>query len=112
MKERNARQQQNTAPLIKSMVIPLLIFAFFVIIFLIGVKNVASVAADESREILQDAVMRTTVQCYAIEGMYPPNVAYLEDNYGLTFDRDRFIVHYEVFADNIPPEVFVIDLAD
>ena len=61
-------------------------------------------------KILQDAVLRATVQCYAIEGMYPPDVQYLEDNYGVVYDHDRFIVHYEVFASNILPDITVVDL--
>jgi len=47
------------------------------------------------------------VQCYAIEGRYPPSVAYLEENYGVKIDRERFDVFYEGFASNIMPSITV-----
>lgn len=52
------------------------------------------------------------MHCYAIEGQYPESVAYLEENYGLRIDHDRYIVHYDIFADNIMPEITVFSLAD
>lgn len=111
MNDDRTQVQKNTVPQFwKSMIVPLLIFAAFLIFFFVGVGNVSSVVTEESRDILQDAVVRATVQCYAIEGMYPPNIGYLEENYGLTYDHDRFIVHYEAFADNILPDITVIDL--
>ncbi len=62
---------------------------------------------DESFKILSDAIMRSAVQCYAIEGFYPPDVKYLEENYGLLVDHDKYFVSYSVFASNIIPEVEV-----
>lgn len=95
----------------KGMIVSILIFVGLLIFLSVGIGNISSASEAESRQILQDAVLRATVQCYAIEGMYPPDVKYLEDNYGLSFDRDRFIVHYEVFAGNILPDITVIDLS-
>jgi len=42
--------------------------------------------------------------------MYPPDVAYLEDNYGVVINHDKYIVHYDVFAGNILPNITVISL--
>lgn len=95
----------------KGMIIPVLIFIGLLVFLSAGIGNVSSASEAESRQILQEAVLRATVQCYAIEGMYPPDIKYLVDNYGLAFDRDRFIVHYEVFAGNILPDITVIDLS-
>lgn len=49
--------------------------------------------------MLTDAIRRASVQCYSIEGRYPPSVEYLEDNYGIVIDRER----YNVFYDAGPP---------
>jgi len=95
----------------KGMIIPVLIFACLLIFFSAGIGNISSASETESRQILQDAVLRAVVQCYAIEGMYPPDIKYLEENYGLVYDHDRFIVHYEVFAENILPDITVIDFS-
>lgn len=37
---------------------------------------------ERSQETLRKAIARGCVQCYAIEGRYPPSVEYLEENYG------------------------------
>lgn len=95
----------------KGMLIPVLIFTCLFIFLAAGTGRISSASKSESRQILEDAVVRAIVQCYAIEGMYPPDIAYLEANYGLAFDHDRFIVHYEVFAANILPDITVIDFS-
>lgn len=53
------------------------------------------------------AVTRASVQCYAIEGRYPPSVEYLEENYGVRIDRDRYNVFYNGFASNVMPEIVI-----
>ncbi|WP_019850140.1 hypothetical protein [Desulfitobacterium sp. PCE1] len=93
----------------KSLILPVLIFLCLLLFLYAGIGNASAASDEESRLILQNAVLRATVQCYAIEGMYPPNINYLEDNYGVIYDHERFIVHYEVFAGNILPDITVID---
>ena len=48
------------------------------------------------------------VNCYAIEGRYPATLEYVEEYYGLQINRERYDVFYEVFADNIMPEITVL----
>lgn len=63
---------------------------------------------DESQlTFLQNAIRRSAVQCYAIEGSFPRDISYLEDHYGLTLDRDRFIFHYEYRWGNQVPRINV-----
>lgn len=56
---------------------------------------------------VRSAVQAAAVHCYALEGSYPPNLAYLQRNYGLVLDTEHFIYDYSVFAPNIPPEIHV-----
>ena len=46
--------------------------------------------------------------CYSVEGVYPADVAYLQENYGLRYDTDTFILQYDAFAENILPEIRVL----
>ena len=62
---------------------------------------------DEGLEVLSQAIMKSAVQCYTLEGFYPPNIQYLEDNYGLLVNHDKYFISYRVFASNIMPEVDV-----
>ena len=87
--------------------IRILFFAVFLLLisFLYFAVNNAQRGTDEENyNILKDALGRSIVQCYAIEGFYPPNVEYLEKNYGLVVDYDKYIISYNVFASNIMPE--------
>ncbi len=65
-------------------------------------------AEAEGEETLRSAIARAVVQCYAIEGRYPPSVEYLEENYGIQIDRERYYVFYEGFASNVMPDITVI----
>lgn len=57
---------------------------------------------------IKQAILRTSAQCYAIEGSYPPDLPYLETNYGLVLDHKKYSYVYEIFASNIRPEVEVL----
>ena len=63
---------------------------------------------DESSALaIREAVQRSALQCYAVEGVYPPDLQYLEDNYGLQVNQEDFYVTYDAFASNLPPTVRV-----
>lgn len=62
----------------------------------------------EGAETLRSAITRACVQCYAIEGRYPPSVQYLEDEYGIQIDEERYDVFYSGFASNVMPDITVV----
>ena len=62
---------------------------------------------EESAAAIQEAVRRSAMQCYVVEGVYPENLSYLEENYGLQINKDDYYVSYEAFAQNLPPTVKV-----
>lgn len=71
----------------------------------VGQKNEA-----EQAELVRAAVEQALVSCYAAEGRYPQDLAYLEQHYGVWIDHTRYVVAYDAFADNIRPRVRVIQL--
>jgi len=58
---------------------------------------------------LESALRRAAVSCYAAEGAYPPDVAYMQAHYGLRFDEDRYAVHYQLTASNWMPDITVLE---
>lgn len=84
------------------------VFGLMVGLFLNGVSVFLGRAETEGAETLRSAIRRSCVQCYAIEGRYPPSVEYLEEQYGIQIDRERYNVFYNGFASNIMPEITVI----
>lgn len=71
-------------------------------------RRAAADLAAQSAQSVREAVLRSAVQCYAVEGAYPSSLAYLEDNYGLIVNENRYIVTYDTFGSNILPEVSVL----
>ncbi len=88
-------------------IIPVVFFAVIILIVVIGVKNVSLTAGAEQAKITEQAVRRAAVECYAIEGYYPPSITYLEDHYGLMLDTDKYIYHYRSVGSNLMPEIKV-----
>ncbi len=64
---------------------------------------------EEGRQQLEDALRRAAVACYAAEGVYPPTAEYMAEHYGVQIDEERYIVFYEIFADNLMPEITVTE---
>ncbi|MBR6739883.1 MAG: hypothetical protein IKM04_02295 [Clostridia bacterium] len=60
-------------------------------------------------ENTERALRRAAAACYAVEGVYPPSVDYLIEHYGLAVDLDRYAVFYEVYAENLMPDITVIE---
>lgn len=83
-------------------------FLILLLLFLGGIRSVSDTTAAKQLESLQTALSRSIAQCYAVEGMYPPDLQYLKDHYGLTYDEADFLVDYEAYGSNLMPEVTVL----
>ena len=57
---------------------------------------------------IREAVETSARQCYVVEGVYPPDLRYLEENYGLQINTAEFYVVYDIYASNMPPTVKVV----
>ena len=91
----------------KFKILTVLLIILFIFYFYYSVENVQNANEEEKFAVLADAIKRSAVQCYAIEGFYPPNINYLENNYGLVVDHDKYVVSYRIFASNIMPDIEV-----
>ena len=89
-------------------VISVAIFALIVAFFLMAVEYSGRSTIEKQQESLENAISRDIVQCYAIEGMYPPSREYMEQHYGLTYDKNTFFVDYQPIAANLYPDYTVI----
>lgn len=101
--ERRRRERSQVRGYLLSAAALLLLVA----VFAVGALTFAGKAGKKGEESLRRAVTRASVQCYAIEGRYPPSVEYLEENYGVRIDRDRYNVFYNGFASNVMPEIVI-----
>lgn len=75
-----------------------------------AISDVESAAGDRGKQLLEDSLYRGAVSCYSIEGIYPPTLTYLTENYGTVIDHENYAVFYEIFADNMMPDITVVTL--
>lgn len=87
-------------------VLAILVLVFVLVYTFAG--NSGQDLKEESAAAIQEAVRRSALQCYVVEGVYPPNLEYLEDNYGLEVNTHDFYVRYDAFASNLPPDIRVV----
>lgn len=108
MEDLTLKKQQSIILSLLGFVIPTLVIIFIIVIFYIGVSQISQSTAKKQEQSLYTAIERDIVQCYSIEGIYPPSLEYLEEHYALVYDKDIFFVDYRPVASNIYPDVTIL----
>ena len=87
----------------------LLLLALVLAAFLFGLSRLEQGRQQQDIRVLEDALRRGAVACYAAEGAYPPDVDYLCQNYGVVYEKSRYQIHYDCFASNLMPDITVVE---
>jgi len=85
--------------------------AVFVLVIVLAVTVIGQMGRQvdiEQAARLREVLRRAAVSCYAVEGRYPPNLAYLTEHYGVVIDHAKFIVEFDVISQNTMPLIEVI----
>ncbi len=90
-------------------IVPCVLFAAVIVWLAVSLSNTSDSAKRRERDAVKTTLENGITMCYAIEGAYPPSLDYLSENYGVTYDTSRYIVHYDIFANNVRPTVNVIE---
>ena len=85
---------------------------FLLLVLLFAISLITTSQQSDAREtaVLDSALRRAIVTCYAVEGKDPPSLDYIYKNYGVSVDTNRFAVYYDVFAENVMPTVRVTQI--
>lgn len=97
--------------LLRSFLAPVAGFLLVFILFFWGISSISGTTEAEQRKSLEEAVRRSAVHCYAVEGSYPESLSYLKEHYGLTYDSKKFFVDYHAEGSNLMPDITVIRLS-
>ena len=103
--QRFVYQQKKQAP---RLLLTFLIICLILLLFFAGIGLISRRTGEEEIETLNTQLWQCIVQCYCMEGAYPESLAYLETNYHLTYDKERFLIDYQPLGKNIIPDVTVI----
>ncbi len=90
------------------LILPAVIFCLMLALFWYGFSSSAKGNSARDLQVTQAAIQKAVVNCYAIEGVYPPDEKYLEDHYGLVINHEKYIVQYESAGSNVMPSVEVL----
>ena len=77
--------------------------------FFSGLSNLSQGKQEEDRLQLETAVRKAVVACYAAEGFYPPDLEYLQDQYGIQISNQKYTVVYHAFGANLMPDITVLE---
>ena len=87
--------------------IMVVLLAIIVWAFFAGIGDFGQTAEAEQLETIKTMIERAAIQCYALEGGFPPNIEHLQ-NYGVVLNNDKFFYVYDVIGSNVMPSIQVI----
>ena len=102
------RKKTGLGGLLRGVLLPAAAAAVLVF-FAAALSSLDSGRDAENLQQLEQALRRGCVACYASEGVYPPTLEYLEERYGVQIDGERYTVYYNVFAENLMPDITVLE---
>jgi len=81
-----------------------------VVVILVSFKAVDKISNDKNdrSDSIEKVIIKAAVQCYALEGSYPPDIEYLTENYGIIIDKSQYFYFYDTNGANIAPNIEVI----
>lgn len=101
--------KKNRFMLTKSLLVSICTFVFIIGILIAGTNHFSTVNQEQELALTEQAIRKAVLQCYAIEGRYPSELAYLTEHYGLLLDEKKYRISYDCFASNIMPEIYVFE---
>lgn len=84
------------------------VFVFVIFAMSISFAQLEERSRETGLKTARAAVYNAALQCYALEGSYPVDLAYLADNYGLQLQEDRYVYLYQSYGGNLTPVIEVI----
>lgn len=102
------RKRNHLISLLRGLFLPVAAVVALVF-FSVALNSLSAGQSQEDLRQLEETLRRSCVACYAAEGAYPPSLAYLKDHYGLQVDETRYTVQYSAVAENLMPDITVLE---
>lgn len=102
------KQKSGLLSLLRGLLLPVAAVAAL-LWFATAVDGLNTGRAQEDLRQLEETLRRGCVACYAAEGAYPTSLDYLKERYGVQIDEERYTVYYSAFAENLMPDITVLE---
>ncbi len=84
--------------------------AVIVVAFVLFADNLKGQMSAQQLDTLETAIRKVVVHSYAVNGYYPQSFEEIEAEYGISYDKEAYVVRYSNFASNLLPEITVIEI--
>ena len=102
------RRKKSLLPDAGKILVPAVI-VLALVIFMSAVSNLDANRQEKELLQLEEAIRQASAACYAAEGIYPQDLDYLRQHYGIVIDENRYQVHYEIHGSNLMPDITVLE---
>ena len=102
------KKRKSVFALLQGLLLPC-VAAVVLLGFVSAVNDLDNGREQEDLQRLEGALRRGCVACYAAEGVYPPDLDYIKEHYGVQVDESKYIVYYDIFAENLMPDITVLE---
>ena len=87
----------------------LVCFLLALVLILGSVRTLRENGIRQQRQALEEALSKSLLLCYSLEGRYPDTIEELLEKYPLVYDRDRFVIDYRLHGGNILPDITILE---
>ena len=84
-------------------------FLLAIVLILGSVRTLRESGIRQQRQALEEALSKSLLLCYSLEGRYPDTVEELLERYPLAYDRSRFVIDYRLQGGNILPDITILE---
>ena len=84
-------------------------FLLAILLILGSVRSLRESSIRQQRQALEDALSKSLLLCYSLEGRYPATVEELLERYPLAYDRSHFVIDYRLQGGNILPDITILE---
>ena len=84
-------------------------FLLAVLLILGSVRSLRESSIRQQRQALEDALSKSLLLCYSLEGRYPATLEELLEKCPLAYDRERFVIDYRLQGGNLLPDITILE---
>lgn len=91
-------------------ILPFLIPVIAILIVLNGTDNLSAKQDSQAAARLESSLRQAIAAEYAVTGAYPESLDSITSVYGIKINTSQYAVFYTPVAENLPPDLTVLDL--
>ena len=84
-------------------------FLLAIVLLFGAVRELRQDGIRRQRQALEEALSKSLLLCYSLDGRYPDTVEELLEKFPLIYDRERFVIDYRLQGGNILPDITILE---